>query len=247
MPGDSFISSSQFWWVLACIAVIAVVIYLIYRLLRNPYEYPYFEYTFDVTNKRNINIEDYVDRFLCDERNWRILASHQQRIIKWKKDTEKSIENSFLRKYRYNQYKKTVDDQYAYLFKTVRKQTRYTQRNYVKTSYKVEVDDGAWTANWNGLEARHRQLEKINFECTINEYYCKDQRRRMTKELKEEIQKRDNYTCQICGKYMPDKVGLHVDHIVPISRGGKSIESNLRVLCSRCNGKKGAKYDDEMK
>lgn len=52
---------------------------------------------------------------------------------------------------------------------------------------------------------------------------------------------RDSYTCQICGKYMPGEVGLHIDHIFPIAKGGKSIPSNLRVLCSKCNGKKGAK------
>ena len=49
---------------------------------------------------------------------------------------------------------------------------------------------------------------------------------------------RDNYTCQICGKYMPDGVGLHIDHIIPVSKGGKSVESNLQVLCSKCNGSK---------
>ena len=52
------------------------------------------------------------------------------------------------------------------------------------------------------------------------------------------IAERDNYTCQICGKYMPDGVGLHIDHIVPIKKGGKSVPSNLRVLCSKCNGRK---------
>lgn len=50
--------------------------------------------------------------------------------------------------------------------------------------------------------------------------------------------RRDNYTCQICGKYMPDEVGLHIDHIIPVSKGGKSIASNLQVLCSKCNGHK---------
>ena len=55
------------------------------------------------------------------------------------------------------------------------------------------------------------------------------------------IMRRDNYTCQICGKYMPDGVGLHIDHILPISKGGKSVPSNLQVLCSKCNGKKSDK------
>ena len=50
--------------------------------------------------------------------------------------------------------------------------------------------------------------------------------------------KRDNYTCQICGKFMPDGVGLQIDHIVPVAKGGKTIPSNLQVLCSKCNASK---------
>lgn len=49
-------------------AVFAV--YLLYRALRNPFRYPYFEQTFDVSNKRNVNIEDWIDRFLANKRNW---------------------------------------------------------------------------------------------------------------------------------------------------------------------------------
>lgn len=81
-------------------------------------------------------------------------------------------------------------------------------------------------------------LQKIDFQCTLNEYHCKNQRKLMTKALRKEIMLRDNYTCQICGKYMPDEVGLHIDHIIPVSKGGKTIVSNLQVLCSKCNGKK---------
>ena len=56
----------------------------------------------------------------------------------------------------------------------------------------------------------------------------------------DKIKKRDNYTCQKCGVSVKDEptLLLEVDHIIPISKGGKSIPSNLQVLCSKCNGKK---------
>lgn len=63
----------------------------------------------------------------------------------------------------------------------------------------------------------------------------------MTKELRQQIMTRDRYTCQLCGKYMPDEIGLHIDHIVSISKGGKTVSSNLQVLCSKCNGSKSNK------
>ena len=86
-----------------------------------------------------------------------------------------------------------------------------------------------------------KALQEIGYETTRENYFSKEQRKLMTKELRHKVIVRDNYTCQICGKYMPDEVGLHVDHIVAIKNGGKTVESNLQVLCDKCNLGKGAK------
>lgn len=45
-----------------------------------------------------------------------------------------------------------------------------------------------------------------------------------------------------CGRGREDGVKLHVDHIVPVSRGGKSVMSNLQTLCEDCNCGKGNRY-----
>jgi hypothetical protein len=48
---------------------------------------------------------------------------------------------------------------------------------------------------------------------------------------------RDNCICKMCGA-SPAKnseVELHVDHVVPYSKGGETLEENLRTLCSKCN------------
>lgn len=61
----------------------------------------------------------------------------------------------------------------------------------------------------------------------------------MTDSLRYDVLRRDGFRCQICGLTAQDGVKLHVDHIIPISKGGRTELSNLRALCDRCNwGKK---------
>lgn len=69
------------------------------------------------------------------------------------------------------------------------------------------------------------------------------QRSLMTRELRGNILKRDNYTCQQCGVSLTDEphLLLEVDHIIPVSKGGITRADNLRTLCWRCNRSKGAK------
>ena len=69
------------------------------------------------------------------------------------------------------------------------------------------------------------------------------QRALMTSSLRERIKKRDNYTCQNCGLSINDEkhLLLEIDHIIPISKGGLSVEENLQTLCWKCNRTKGSK------
>lgn len=69
------------------------------------------------------------------------------------------------------------------------------------------------------------------------------QRALMTNSLREYIKKRDNYTCKICGNsiYNEPNLLLEIDHIIPISKGGKTEENNLQTLCWKCNRHKSNK------
>lgn len=51
------------------------------------------------------------------------------------------------------------------------------------------------------------------------------------------IFKRDKYSCMYCGA-QPGPDSLTIDHIVPKSRGGKSIWENCVLACMACNKKK---------
>jgi len=53
---------------------------------------------------------------------------------------------------------------------------------------------------------------------------------------RENIYKRDNYTCVYCGE--TEKRLLTLDHVVPKAKGGPNTWDNLVTACKKCNGEK---------
>lgn len=51
------------------------------------------------------------------------------------------------------------------------------------------------------------------------------------------VMKRDRFCCRSCGRSPATRPGtvLHVDHVVPWSKGGLTTLENLQTLCSSCN------------
>jgi len=90
------------------------------------------------------------------------------------------------------------------------------------------------------------------FEAFVNKRGCRDalpRRARATARpsrdinwrLRTTVLIRDNCLCRMCGA-SPAKdsaVTLHVDHIVPWSKGGQTVLANLQTLCAVCNIGKG--------
>lgn len=65
-------------------------------------------------------------------------------------------------------------------------------------------------------------------------------RKYLSKKVRFDVFKRDKFTCQYCGKESPEVV-LHVDHIVPVAKGGDNEMVNLVTSCQSCNLGKGAR------
>ncbi|HEX6368523.1 MAG TPA: HNH endonuclease signature motif containing protein [Longimicrobium sp.] len=67
------------------------------------------------------------------------------------------------------------------------------------------------------------------------------ERRRMGRHIPRDIMlkvvRRDDYTCQICHRRVPDNE-IEFDHIIPFSFGGPTSVENLRLLCRDCNREK---------
>jgi hypothetical protein len=97
--------------------------------------------------------------------------------------------------------------------------------HYVKDHMMSFDEIKFWYQKALELESKHLSAE----------YHARVERSKMTDSLRYDVLKRDNFKCRICGFGAEDGVKLHVDHIIPVSRGGKTIESNLQTLCERCN------------
>lgn len=99
---------------------------------------------------------------------------------------------------------------------------------------------------WND----HQRLRNTRAKCPdpeseeVNDWTL---RRFVPIALKIKIFERDGFTCQKCAASfaLPGLSGrravrllgsvLHIDHIVPVTRGGRATEENLRLLCAACN------------
>lgn len=85
-------------------------------------------------------------------------------------------------------------------------------------------------------------IETLQSKLTASAF-VKEQRSLMTKKLRDRIKERDNYTCKCCGNSTHNEPNLllEIDHIVPVSKGGRTIDDNLQTLCWRCNRSKSNK------
>jgi len=57
------------------------------------------------------------------------------------------------------------------------------------------------------------------------------------------VLKRENQICSNCSKAVKDE-DIEFDHIIPWSKGGSSEEYNIKLLCRKCNRKKGVNFED---
>ena len=67
---------------------------------------------------------------------------------------------------------------------------------------------------------------------------CRVERAKVSNKMRFSIYERDGHKCCNCGisgRYAT----LEIDHIIPISKGGKSTYDNLQTLCHKCNVQKG--------
>jgi len=95
---------------------------------------------------------------------------------------------------------------------------------------------------WRSIRALHQEGILIKVKKGVYKYdpnvVIKRELEDFTPEQKEQIFKRDDYRCVICGRGRQDGVEIHADHIKPKDKGGKATIENGQTLCAEHNFKK---------
>ena len=165
-------------------------------------------------------------------------------LERYAKDVEKillceSINNS---EYSSNKYKRIEE--------RVLKKIIYKKEDFLIT-LKIEVYYRSNSGNVN--DSRKRKYVFKDLAIIYNDWKNgnkfeetkKQERKIMNDDIRYNVLKRDNYSCQICGATAKDGAKLHVDHIIPVSKGGKTVMNNLQTLCERCNIGKSDKTEND--
>ena len=63
--------------------------------------------------------------------------------------------------------------------------------------------------------------------------------------LRRRIIERDGYYCVYCDEDLRD-AEIHMDHVIPESKGGPTSYDNLQVTCRKCNLAKGVLTESEF-
>jgi len=98
---------------------------------------------------------------------------------------------------------------------------------------------------WETFEPKRANQKYCSQECVSTRWREQAEKRRKQSmidgsggtylKLRFEVFRRDEFTCQYCGRTVKDKVKLHIDHIVPKSKGGNLSMENLITACFDCN------------
>jgi 5-methylcytosine-specific restriction endonuclease McrA len=109
-------------------------------------------------------------------------------------------------------------------------------RDYIEKQQETYLEEISNLKNDNYYEFKN-QINELKLYIMNKKMVAsaKDRKNRvLTKKEKEYIRQKFGNTCSNCNKEYEKKY-LHIDHIKPISKGGKNTLDNLQMMCVECN------------
>ena len=116
-----------------------------------------------------------------------------------------------------------------------------SETHYNQIFFEMECLDCGHKYMANGCDVWLRKCPRCGKTKHAGPSVPKSRSRSISDKLRYTVLKRDHFKCCACGA-SPAKdpsVELHIDHIVPVAKGGETSLDNLQTLCSKCNLGKG--------
>jgi len=168
-------------------------------------------------------------------------GTFQKRFGSWNKALQKANLNLIVQKYISN---KELFDNLEIVWRTLGHQPLYSEMKKPLSKYSTRPYDNRF-GGWMKACMAFIDYKKgdIEFVKLLNPK-PKLRKRDISEKMRLRILKRDFYRCVKCGRSPATHRGivLHIDHIIPFSKGGDNSFGNLQTLCNKCNL---GKADDE--
>ena len=200
---------------------------------------------------KNCNVDDYLLMTIYNKYD-------ALKEYKLKYDKLFNMNSEYLKEY--NDLKKYINEEEARKLKiNINKYKKYQNmiflQNRIEKFYTFKVTISINYRSKKGLvrESVNKTYYKEDFSRVMNKYKelvksgnlikitANIERSKMSESLRYDVFKRDNFKCCMCGMSAKDGAKLHVDHIIPVSKGGKTYINNLQTLCWKCNRSRGSK------
>lgn len=91
-----------------------------------------------------------------------------------------------------------------------------------------------------------QSIVEINSIIAVKGEYKRHRKHLVPPLTNRELFRRDHHLCLYCGREFRESE-LTRDHVLPISRGGKNLWSNVVAACKRCNAHKGSLSPEEAR
>ena len=143
-------------------------------------------------------------------------------------------------------------DSYAFFYPVYDSHVRIAKGEQVRFDQLIERLTEWWKKESEKDELETKDAKPLMGRIPSEENMTKarqlaDRRVRVMPAIRWQVFERDGWKCVACGRVAADEVILHIDHIVPRSKGGADTMDNYQTLCSICNLGKSNKDDTDLR
>jgi 5-methylcytosine-specific restriction endonuclease McrA len=232
------------------------------KLCSNIYSKQYFQENKEqIYEKRKVQRQENIEQYREDtkQNSQKYREKNRSKILEQKKQYYQKNAKLIIEKAK-QRYQKNTEKHREYLKQyyqeNIEKMRKKNKQQYQENTEKHREYMKQYRQE-NAKEIKqHRQSEKgkeARYKAELKRRSNKN-KVTFTSHERKQILDRDNWQCCNCGIKVhdrstddwntPDKA--HIDHVIPISKGGNSEPSNLQTLCRTCNLSKHAKVESQL-